>query len=156
MPGNRGEEETPALVGFYLAVAAVVLADQASKFFALRYLGDSSLSLIPGIFHLTLVHNQGVAFGFFRDHRILLLGVISASIAVLVFWARRARDLPELERAGLALILGGALGNWIDRMRWGAVVDFLDFRVWPVFNLADSAITVGVALYLLVLLRRKS
>jgi len=63
---------------------------------------------------------------------------------------------PSLARVGLALILGGAIGNWIDRIQFGAVIDFLDFRIWPVFNVADSAITVGVCLYLLVFIRKSS
>jgi len=66
----------------------------------------------------------------------------------------RLSEKEKVARFGLALILGGAFGNWIDRVRFGAVVDFLDFRVWPVFNVADSAITVGVAVYLILLFRK--
>ncbi len=79
--------------------------------------------------------------------------LISASLLFLLFWGFRAKDLPVAQRVGLALILGGAIGNWIDRIRFGAVIDFLDFRIWPVFNLADSAITIGVSIYLLLLIR---
>lgn len=62
----------------------------------------------------------------------------------------------RLAKWGMALILGGAIGNWIDRVRFGAVIDFFDFRVWPVFNVADSAITVGVVLYFFLILRKES
>lgn len=131
------------------------------------------MPVISGIFHLTLVQNTGIAFGFFRRHEAVLLLLITLSIGVLFFLGHRMcrsgtaaklsgsvsepkvqRPAPTLARWGLALILGGAIGNWIDRLRFGAVIDFLDFRVWPVFNLADSAITIGVGLYLLMLIRK--
>jgi len=60
-----------------------------------------------------------------------------------------------MARFGIALILGGAIGNWIDRIRFGAVIDFLDFRVWPIFNVADSAITAGVFLYLILIIKEE-
>ena len=122
-------------------------------------LGES-LAVLPSVFHLTLIRNRGIAFGLFDGFDRILFFAISASILVLAVIGHRLwRSLPKnaaqpvsgrgLERAALALILGGAVGNWIDRMRFGAVIDFLDFRIWPVFNVADSAITLGVGLYLL-------
>ena len=134
----------------------VVLLDQAAKALALRFLSfDQSLPLIQGFFHLTLVHNTGVAFGFFRGHEGALLVLITMSLFFLWVWAVRMESKSAGGRIAFALILGGALGNWIDRVRFGAVIDFLDFRIWPVFNVADSAITLGVGLYLLLLLRKK-
>ncbi len=126
-----------------------------------------SLPVLPPVFHLTLVHNRGIAFGLFDGFDRLLLIAISLSIVVLTVIGHRLwQPLPKsqagtapgsgLERAAMALILGGAAGNWIDRMRFGAVIDFLDFRVWPVFNVADSAITVGVGLYLLYFLKNSA
>ncbi len=104
-----------------------------------------------------MVHNTGIAFGFFRTHERALLILITLSLGCLFYWSTRLKEgSPSgLNRAALALILGGALGNWIDRVRWGAVIDFLDFRIWPVFNIADSAITLGVGLYLISLLRSR-
>ena len=81
--------------------------------------------------------------------------MITLSLFFLWGWAVRMESKSAGGRAAFALILGGAIGNWIDRIRFGAVIDFLDFRVWPVFNIADSAITIGVALYLLLLLKKK-
>ncbi len=81
--------------------------------------------------------------------------LISISLAVLLGLGIRMKSTPALQRWALALILGGAAGNWIDRVRYGAVVDFLDFRIWPVFNVADSAITIGVGLYLLHFLKNE-
>lgn len=111
----------------------------------------NSISVLDGIFHLTLVYNTGIAFGFFKDHPSLLLTLITLSLVLLIFWGMKIRQSSRLARAGLGLILGGAVGNWIDRIRVGAVIDFLDFRIWPVFNFADTAISVGVGLYLLLL-----
>ena len=149
MPGDRRKEEAPPLSSFYGFIFFVVLIDQASKAVALRALSlDRSIPVLQGIFHLTLVHNTGIAFGFFREHQGVLLILITLSLVFLWVWAVRMESGSAGSRAAFALILGGAVGNWIDRIRYGAVVDFLDFRIWPVFNIADSAITIGVALYL--------
>ena len=135
----------------------VVLLDQFTKYLALTFLsGHDSLPIFPGIFHLTFVRNTGIAFGFFREHESLLLVFISLSLIVLIIWGLRMPPGQLFQRWGLALILGGAIGNWIDRLRFGAVIDFFDFRVWPVFNVADSAITIGVVLYLLVFLKKSN
>ena len=111
--------------------------------------------MIPGIFHLTLVYNPGIAFGLFRQYENILLIIITLSLVVLFFWATRLTRSSHLLRTALALILGGATGNWLDRIRIGAVIDFFDFRVWPVFNVADSSISVGVGLYLIYFFTRK-
>jgi signal peptidase II len=136
---------------------------------------EGTVPLIPGVFHLTLVRNTGIAFGFFREHESLLLILITASLAVLIFLGHRIcvahpphddaqtshsrkgtkKRTSLLSCFGLALILGGAIGNWIDRLRFKAVIDFLDFRVWPVFNIADTAITVGAGLYFLLFFKQR-
>jgi signal peptidase II len=144
-------------VFFYTSVFLVVVLDQLSKGIILHTLAlHDSIPVLPGIFHLTLVHNTGIAFGFFKEHSGLLLYLISGSLVLLLLWGVRLRRAHWLACLGLALILGGAIGNWIDRMRFGAVIDFLDFRVWPVFNLADSAISIGVGLYLILVFFKKS
>jgi len=132
--------------------------DQLTKYLALTFLSEfESIPLIPNVFHLTLVRNSGVAFGLFRDHQSVLFLLITISLIVLFVWGLFIQHKPGSMRWSLALILGGAVGNWIDRLRFKAVIDFLDFRVWPVFNVADSAITLGVAIYLLnFFLKRKT
>ena len=153
----RGEEETSRLVRFYILILLTVICDQLTKILALHYLAaQDTLPIIPNIFHLTLVHNTGIAFGFFRDHQSLLFILISISLIILFVWGKTRKNLSAIDQVAVGLILGGAVGNWIDRLRLGAVIDFLDFRVWPVFNMADSAITVGVCLYLLSILKNKS
>jgi len=134
-----------------------VIIDQLSKYLALfRFSPGESLPLIPDIFHLTLVMNTGIAFGFFHKNPEILLVLISLSIVFLFFYAPRLAEQGWGARMAMGLILGGAVGNWIDRLRVHAVIDFLDFRVWPVFNLADTAISVGVGLYLFKIIFDKS
>ena len=140
-----------------LTALFVFLIDQVSKVFALRFLASvPAQPVIPGVFHLTLVENTGVAFGLFRGHGLV---VTLATLAVLggLGWSvlRSQRPPARWTVLGMGLILGGAAGNLLDRVRLGAVVDFFDFRVWPVFNVADSCITVGAFLVALQLLKKR-
>jgi signal peptidase II len=144
------------VIFFYGLVGGVVLIDQFSKFLALRFLSSqTSVPLIPQVLDLTLVRNPGVAFGLLSDYAPALFAVITISLVLLFLIANRSRGTSVADRWALSLILGGAIGNWIDRLRFSAVIDFIDFRVWPVFNLADTAITVGVCLYFFRILTSK-
>lgn len=137
-------------------VLAVALLDQATKAVAIRFLAmGAPVAIVPGIFKLTLVHNTGAAFGLFKDGSLFLAAFSIASIIFLPFWARRLALPQKSMGIALAWIVGGAIGNLADRLRFGYVVDFLDFRVWPVFNVADSAIVLG-ALWIAVLVWRSS
>ena len=132
---------------------AVIVTDQITKFLALSFLSHRpTVPVLPGVFHLTLVHNSGVAFGLFQGYGLL---VTLATMILLIGLFRTALRSGQgvLIPVCLGLILGGAVGNVIDRVRFGGVVDFLDFRVWPVFNVADSCITVGAALLALIFWR---
>jgi signal peptidase II len=139
----------------WLALAAgVALIDQLTKIWAsatLEYL--QPVAVLP-FFNLTLLHNTGAAFSFLSDaggwQRWFFIVLTVAISAVLIAWLHRgARGKPWLSLS-LALILSGAIGNVIDRIRFGYVVDFLDFHAfgwhWPAFNVADSAITLGAVL----------
>jgi signal peptidase II len=147
---------------FALSVLVVVL-DQLVKNWVLHGLDLPDVATIPvaGPFHLTMVWNQGVSFGLFQgEHAAVRWSLTAFSLIVAVIlanWARKA-DRP-LGAVGLGLIIGGAIGNAIDRALYGAVVDFLDFQrigFFPwIFNIADSAITIGVILLLLDSLRRE-
>jgi len=149
------------VIFFYVVVGAVVFVDQLSKYLALQYLAlQTSVSLIPQVLDLTLVRNSGVAFGLFSDYAPVLFTVITISLIILFFVANRShgkavQGASIADRWALSLILGGAIGNWIDRLRFAAVIDFIDFRVWPVFNIADAAITIGVGLYFIRVLTTK-
>ena len=135
---------------FFIITTTVVLADRATKVFFsdLLNLGES-IPIIHNILHFTLVHNTGIAFGLFKDHGIVFIIIPITLIGLLVFniyFNHHDQDLTLSYIIAFALILGGAIGNLIDRIFIGHVIDFIDFRIWPVFNLADSAITVGAGL----------
>lgn len=142
----------------YVIALAVVALDQASKHLALSRLPfGSSVPVVGSAVHLTMVRNAGGAFGLFQSWAGLLTVITIAVAAVIIVLIRRRTALPGLVGVGLALQLGGAVGNLIDRVRFHYVVDFIDLRVWPVFNLADSAITLGLLLlaYYLVFCERR-
>lgn len=105
-----------------------------------------SLPIIPGAFHLTHVQNPGAAFGLGAGLGSLFIPLYILTLLILTYlglsWGRQNR----LASVGIALLAGGVAGNLVDRIRFGHVVDFLDFRVWPVFNVADAALTVGAIL----------
>jgi signal peptidase II len=127
----------------------ILFFDQFSKFLITKnlFLGQS-IPIIKGFFHLTPVHNRGAAFGILKNQVVFLI-FVSLFAIVLIYSNLKRRDAGNkisLHRVALGLILAGALGNLIDRLCYGYVIDFLDFRIWPVFNLADSAITIGAVL----------
>lgn len=137
---------------FWGIAAAVVAVDQATKLLVVWLLpqGHPSVAVIPRLLYFTHVRNQGTAFGLLpRGGIVLSLIAVGAIVAIVAYWQRlrkRPDPPPALLVFSLALPLGGAIGNLLDRMRTGAVIDFIDLRFWPVFNVADSAITVGAAL----------
>ncbi len=150
-------------IGVYLT-ALVALLDQASKWWVLNdLLAGARFVRVNAFLNLRLSLNRGVTFGLF-DHEeawmpYILIGVATLILLLLLDWLRKAETL--YAGFGLGLVMGGAIGNVIDRFRFGAVVDFLDFHIldyhWYTFNLADSAIVAGVALLLLenILARRQ-
>ena len=149
-------------MGFYLIALAIVLTDQATKAIVVRTMRlGQSIPIVPGYFDFTFVLNPGAAFSLLatlperiRSPFFILISV-AAAVLIVVYRARHLRG-HRLATVSLGLILGGAVGNLIDRIRYGVVVDFLDAHVhqyhWPVFNVADSAISVGVTLLLIEML----
>lgn len=141
---------------FYTIALTVIILDQLSKFIVQQKLDPGQIiPIIPSFFNLTYVLNPGAAFGFLSGASAAFRGPFFITISVLavlfiLYYRSHHRGMGVVPSVALALILGGALGNLIDRLRLGMVVDFLDFYYrsyhWPAFNLADSAITVGVAL----------
>ena len=138
-----------------LVAIPVILLDQATKWWILNEVMAPPRTIpITDFFNIVLVWNRGVSFGMFGTDSpwgpVLLSALALIISACLVIWLRRVED--RFLAAAIGLVLGGALGNVIDRLQYGAVADFLDFHAfgyhWPAFNVADSAITVGVVLLL--------
>src|SRR5579864_3146834 len=131
-----------------LIAALVVFCDQLSKrYIATHFLPGESRIVIPHILYLTYVQNYHGAFGLFGSHPLILTAAAAVVLIGFYLWYRKEGAGPFVHTA-FALIFGGAVGNIIDRVRFGYVHDFFDLRVWPVFNIADSAITIGVILLL--------
>ena len=140
-----------------LAVVVVIL-DQWSKYYVQSQMSlGMSIPVIPEIFHLTYILNPGAAFGILENQRFFFVVIAVAMIATVVYLYPRLPSKPLLLRLGIGLMVGGAVGNVIDRIKTGYVVDFFDFRIWPIFNIADIAIVVGVSciVYTLVFTEEK-
>ena len=145
-----------------LAASAVLVLDQITKAVILaRFSEETMIPVIPGLFRLVRVENRGMAFGLLADSSSgflfgLLVVLSVAALCLVSFLLWRNPLSPAYSAAGLALILGGAAGNLVDRIARGKVVDFLDFYIgsyhWPAFNVADSAIVIGAGILLLELL----
>ena len=127
---------------------SVVIIDRVTKLFFSELLSfGESLPVIRNVLHMTLVHNTGIAFGFFKNQGIVFIVIPIIAVFLLIFnlyyYRQNNEVLSRVYIVAFSLILGGAIGNLIDRIVYGHVIDFIDFRVWPVFNIADSAITIG-------------
>ncbi len=147
------------MVRFFAIMLLVVCCDQLSKVWILQNfeLYESTV-IIPGLFNLTFLRNTGAAFGMFAGQaawwrQLFFIGVAVIALVVILVFQRKLGRQNSLYTISLAFIAGGAIGNLIDRIRYGSVVDFLDVYIgshhWPAFNVADSAITVGVAIFLI-------
>lgn len=156
LPGYSRSMAIAKVAKLLIVSGSIIVLDQISKMIILRSMPlYESIPVIPGFFSITHIHNPGGAFGFLAGQgpevRSLLFLALSslAAVAVVLFYVRTPASYSWLSTA-LLLIFGGAIGNMIDRVRFGEVVDFLDFYAgsyhWPVFNVADSGITVGMAI----------
>ncbi|MGE5280380.1 MAG: signal peptidase II [Deltaproteobacteria bacterium] len=142
-----------SFISVLLIAGGILALDRWTKHLAVEALSPGvSIPVFDNVFHLTLVHNRGAAFGFLPDAAFFFIFAALASIAGIAAAFLKPHLFERIfgvgvtdarVRTALALILGGAAGNLVDRCRAGTVVDFLDFRIWPVFNFADTAITCG-------------
>lgn len=145
-----------------IAIAGLVV-DQATKLYVDRVMAlHQSIPVIDGLFSFTYLRNRGAAFSFLSDASWRLpffIGITLIAAAVIVVALKRMRDDQKLAQVALAMIFSGAIGNLIDRVRLGEVIDFLDVywknHHWPAFNVADSLICVGVALVALDMLKEE-
>lgn len=138
------------IIIFLSTGALVIIVDRLTKIFFSGVLAPGeSLPVVRNAIYFTLVHNTGIAFGMFRDNGFVYLVIPVIAVGLLGYNLYYYQKMGELDRwyiAAVSLILGGAFGNLTDRILLGHVIDFIDLRVWPVFNIADSAITVGAVI----------
>lgn len=150
----------------FFVVAAVIVLDQVTKFLIRKTMDlYHSIEIIPHFANLTYTLNPGAAFSFLAGSRPIvrltfLVLVAVAAIGCLIYLLKTTRADRRGFTISLSLILGGAVGNLADRLRWGEVVDFIDLYRnhfhWPAFNVADSAITIGIILFLILMLQERS
>ena len=136
-------------MNFVIVALLVVIFDQLTKYYVVEnfYLGES-VPVIENIFHWTYILNPGAAFGMLEGSRWFFVVIAVVVLGGIWYMKDEINEGGWMMQYGAALFGGGAIGNLIDRARSGLVVDFFDFRIWPVFNVADIAICVGVAMIL--------
>ena len=142
-------------MGLYIPAAIVVVLDQLTKHLIWR--NGRNYELIDGYLNITLVKNAGAAFGMFQGARAFFIVASVVAVALVIYVGAKLPRAERMRRFWLGLILGGAVGNLIDRAAFGEVIDFLQIGVaghyWPVFNVADMGVTIGAALLILHALR---
>ncbi len=139
----------------FSAALIIIFLDQLTKFLIKQNLQLSqSIPIIKDILHITYITNTGSAFGLLKGFNFIFIAFSIIVIIVIFYFFKKIKENENLLQFSVGMLLGGTIGNLIDRLLQGAVTDFIDFRIWPVFNLADSAVTIGVAI-LIVLLWRK-
>lgn len=136
-------------MNFVIVALLVVIFDQLTKYYVVEnfYLGES-VPVIESVFHWTYILNPGAAFGMLEGSRWFFVVIAVGVLGGIWYMKDEINEGGWMMQYGAALFGGGAIGNLIDRARSGLVIDFFDFRIWPVFNVADIAICVGVAMIL--------
>ena len=142
-----------------LIVVMTILVDTLSKNMAvlsLKDTGESDFAVIPGVFHFTYHENKGAAFGMLSDNRWVFMTISTVAIIAIAIYLFCNKENSYLLSVSLSFILGGGIGNMIDRVLLGYVIDFLNFKIinFPIFNLADAFVTVGAALMILYMFKQ--
>ena len=123
----------------------IILFDQITKFLIrINFQLNETIPIIKNIFHLKYIQNFGAGFGILQNQQWILIFVSLLVIGVIFYYIDRIKEKEILLQVLVGFVLGGTIGNLIDRLIYGFVIDFLDFRIWPVFNIADSFVTIGV------------
>lgn len=148
---------------FFVTTVPVILLDQITKaYISSTMSAHESFAVIEGFFNITYIRNPGAAFGFLAGvspvfRYVFFLSVAMAALLLILYYIWKSKELPLI--FSLSLISAGAVGNLIDRIRFGEVIDFLDLYIgsyhWPAFNVADSAISTGAAILILIILKRR-
>lgn len=158
---SQNRKRISSIIVSILSIIAVLLVDQFSKQqVSLKLSVGQSIPIIKNVLHITFVRNTGAAFGLFKNSAVFFILVsIAAILVILTILARSIKQEgfsgKDLFNFGLILIMSGAFGNLIDRLKFGYVIDFIDIRIWPVFNIADSSVTVGTLILVAYFMRSK-
>jgi signal peptidase II len=134
----------PILLLGAIATIVIIVDQWAKQVVQTHMLPGMSIPVIDNIFHITYILNPGAAFGILENERIFFITIALCMLALTAYFFKHIPQNFRLMRLGLSLLAGGAIGNVIDRVQTGYVVDFFDFRIWPIFNVADIAIVTGV------------
>ena len=134
----------------------IVILDQLTKYIIKHnFRLNESIPIIKNILHLTYITNTGSAFGLFKGlNWFFILFSIIVVITIFYYLKKAVKNNEKLTQFAVGLLLGGTIGNLIDRIAYGYVIDFIDFRIWPVFNVADSAVTISVVLLITLLWKK--
>ncbi len=133
---------------FGIIAVLVVVADQITKWLITQYVPENTVFWNAGIFQIIHIHNTGVSFGLFKGYIWVIVTVVFIEMALILFFVYLLHNKLSfldsiLMRVGTGLIMGGAIGNQIDRLAHQRVTDFIDFKIWPVFNVADMSAVIG-------------
>lgn len=139
---------------FFAVAFVVVVLDQITKYFVAKFMVlGQSIPIIQNVFHLTYVRNTGIGFSLFQNQNAVMIWVVVIILGFILFYFDRIQS-QKWPVAGFALVFGGGIGNLIDRILLGSVIDFIDLRVWPVFNIADSSAFIGVIILMVYYWRK--
>ena len=139
----------------FSAAFIVVLLDQLTKFLIKQnFQLNQSIPILKNIFHLTYITNTGSAFGLFKGLNLFFMLFSIIVIIVIFYYLNKIVENKKLLQFSIGLLLGGTIGNLIDRIAYASVIDFIDFRIWPVFNIADAAVTISVILLIILLWKK--
>ncbi len=135
----------------------VLLLDRVTKWWIKDhfFLGES-YPVLHNLFHITYIENRGAAFGLLEDQRWIFLSVVAVFLVALYWYWKKIQTFPSYAKLGIGMLLGGAIGNGLDRFIQHSVTDFFDFRIWPIFNIADIGICVGMALVIIYLWKEET
>ena len=129
----------------FLTALIVILIDQISKYLIrINFELNQSIPIINKIFHLTYITNTGAGFGILQQQKFLLILISIIVIGFIFYYLGKIKEKEKILQFLVGFILGGTIGNLIDRVAYSYVIDFLDFQIWPIFNFADSFVTIGV------------
>ena len=141
------------VVPILLLAVVVVILDQISKLYVQTHMEiGMSIPVLQDIFHITYILNPGAAFGLFEHQTVFFVIIAAGMVAGAIYFYPQIPKKYTLLRFGTGLMVGGALGNVVDRIKTGYVVDFFDFRIWPIFNIADVGIVCGVGCIIFTIL----